>query len=315
MMCTLCNQHPVQARGLCSACYQKARKAGRLGQHGLRQRQQCAVDGCNLLASSKGYCKKHAEQHRRGTLERRLVPDLPGERWAAIEGHPSWWVSTAGRIKSSRKAHEQLILPRFVEGRMLVGDHHLGNVTVHLAVLRAFAPQGVADGGKAVFRDGDPQNAALENLRWDTTTDRIERALAMANGSTSRWAADFAAFWRGDRSALNAFFTEMRALLLATYRKKAATWRHYYPLEAGEYAAATLYALCRSIQRGSLQSLDNLPGWALTAGDNILRQHHCYAVRLIGLESSDDEHSATVADGIGWTMPSPETILLAKEAS
>ena len=51
----------------------------------------------------------------------------------------------------------------------------------------------------------------------------------------------------------------------------------------------------------------------LTAGDNVLRQHHRYAIRLIGLESSDDEHTATVADGIGWTMPSAETCALANE--
>lgn len=80
--------------------------------------------------------------------------------------------------------------------------------------------------------------------------------------------------------------------------------RHYYPLEAGEYAAATLHGLYLAIKRGSLANLDNLTGWVLTAADNIMRQHHRYAIRLIGLESSsDDDHTATVAYGIGWTMP------------
>lgn len=313
MICKLCGQRPAKARGLCSACYQIERKAGRLEQYGARQRKQCAFDGCELPASSKGYCKKHAERHRRGTLDRRQVADIPDERWADIAGHPGLMVSTAGRIKSTRAEHERLMRPRWVDGRMLVGDHFLGNITVHLAVLRAFAPQGETDDGKAFFVDGDPKHTALANLRWETTGDRITRAITMAEGSNSRWAADFIAFWRGDREALNTFFSEMRALLFAMYQKKATAWRHYYPLEAGEYAAATLHGLYLSIKRGSLANLDNLTGWVLTAGDNVLRQHHRYAIRLIGMESSDDELTTTVADGIGWTMPSAETCALARE--
>jgi len=51
----------------------------------------------------------------------------------------------------------------------------------------------------------------------------------MAEASTSPWAADFAAFWKGDRSALDRFFSEMRALLLAAYRSKSAGYSHPYP--------------------------------------------------------------------------------------
>lgn len=313
MMCTLCGLHPVQARGLCATCYRQEKKAGRLDQYGKRQRPQCAVAGCCILASSKGYCKKHAEQHRRGTLERKQVPDLPGERWAAIDGHPSWFVSTAGRIKSARSEHERLVKTRLVDGRMLAGDHGHGNITVHLAVLRAFRPDGEDDGGKVVFMDGDITNAALENLRWDTTTDRVRRAIAMAETSTSPWAADFSAFWQGDKTALDRFFAEMWRLLLASYHAKARTWRHYYPAEAGEYASATIFRAYLSIKRGTLQNLDNLPAWILTAGDRVLLQHNLYARYFVGMEGGDPESDSTVADMIGWTMPSAETVLLARE--
>ena len=64
--------------------------------------------------------------------------------------------------------------------------------------------------------------------------------------------------------------------------------RHYYQLEAGEYAAATLHGLYLAIKRGSLANLDNLTGWVLTAADNIMRQHHRYAIRLIGLVTSTE---------------------------
>jgi hypothetical protein len=275
----------------------------------------CQIDACGKPVHGHGYCRSHYEKWKRRNPSPPKVEDLPGERWADIAGHPGLMISTMGRIKSARRKNERLIKPRLVDGRMLVGDHHLGNITVHLAVLRAFDPAGERDEGKSVFIDGDPKNCALTNLRWDTSADRIERAIAMAEQSPSPWAADFAAFWRGDRSALDRFFFEMRKLLLSVYRRKSATWNHSYPLEAGEYATATLYAVYRSIKRGSVPHLDNLPGLVLTAGDNILRQHHRYAARLTAFASSDDEHTSTVADGIGWTTPSPETLLLAKEAS
>ncbi len=315
MICSQCGQRPARARGLCSACYQIERKAGRLGQHGKRQRQQCAFDGCELLASSKGYCKKHAERHRRGTLERRQVDDLPGERWAEITGHPGWQVSTAGRIKSGRGGHDRLVKVRLVDGRLLAGDHGHGNITVHLAVLRAFQPAGEADGGKAVFLDGDINDPALANLEWETTTDRVRIAILMAEASTSPWAAEFAAFWRGEKRALDRFFLEMRALLLASYQRKAASFRHAYPLEAGEYAASTLFVIYQAIARASLQHLDNLPAWVLAAGDNIFLQHHRYTDGLQGMEGGNEDSTATVADMIGWRHPSAELEAIAREAT
>ena len=102
-------------------------------------------------------------------------------------------------------------------------------------------------------------------------------------------------------------------MLLSMYQQKAATWQHYYPLEAGEYAAATLHNVYLAIRRGAVQHFDNLAGFVLSAADNVMRQHHRYAIRLIGLEISDDDHTATVADGIGWTMPSAEMMAWAKE--
>lgn len=201
-----------------------------------------------------------------------------------------------------------------VDGRMLTYDPLFSDITVPLAVLRAFVPHDESGGEKAIFVDGNRENIRLANLRWETTGDRVARAIAMADGSTSRWAPAFAEFWRGDQQALNDFFKEMRHLVLSAYKKKEENWRYYHPLEPWEYAANTLYKMFVSIRRGSLTSLDNLGSWALTIGASVLRDHHRYAIRLIGLESSgDDESTFIVADSIGWTMPSAETCALANE--
>ena len=95
--------------------------------------------------------------------------------------------------------------PRMVDGRMLVSGHSPceGNVTIHLAVLRAFRP---GESGDSVFIDGDRTNCRLENLRWETTTDRRSAAIAMAERSVNRWSGAFVGFWSGDRAALDGFF-------------------------------------------------------------------------------------------------------------
>ena len=51
MICSLCQERPATSRGLCSACYQRERKAGRLAAHTKRQRPTCSVEGCTELAA------------------------------------------------------------------------------------------------------------------------------------------------------------------------------------------------------------------------------------------------------------------------
>ena len=222
MICSLCQERTATSRGLCPACYQRERKAGRLAAHTTRQRAVCSVDGCAELAASKGLCKRHAEQDRRGALHGGMVvDDLPGERWAEVAGHPGWLVSTEGRIKSNRRGHERLIRTRMVDGRLLAGDKQRGNLALHLAVLRAFCP-GVE--GDAIFADGDAGNCRLANLRWQTVDDRRARAVAMAESSASRFAPAFLRYWQGDNAALDSFFEEMRRLLIVVVPRKMATF-------------------------------------------------------------------------------------------
>ena len=306
MICTICQERPATSRGLCSACYQRERKAGRLAAHTTRQRAVCSVDGCAELAASKGLCKRHAEQARRGTLHGgRAVADLPGERWADVDGHPGWLVSTEGRIKSCRRGHERLIHSRMVDGRLLAGDKQRGNLALHLAVLRAFCP-GVA--GDAIFVDGDAGNCRLANLRWQTVEDRRARAVAMAESSASRFAPAFLRYWQGDNAALDSFFEEMRRLLIVVVPRKMATFDTLTDTE--DIIMATLSRLAISINRASLTTLDNLTAYVCTIADRYMLAEHL-AVRTNSPLESDE--GVPVADMVHWCHPSAEMVAESRE--
>lgn len=306
MICTLCQERPAISRGLCSACYQRERKAGRLAAHTTRQRRACTVDGCTELAASRGLCKRHAEQDRRGTLHGgTLVPDLPGERWADVDGHPGWLVSTEGRLKSTRSGHERLIRTRMVDGRLLAGDKQHGNLFLHLAVLRAFCP-GVE--GDAIFVDGDAGNCRLANLRWQTVDDRRARAVAMAEASTNRFAPAFARYWRGNSASLDSFFEEMRRLLIVVVPRKMATFDTLTDTE--DIIMATLSRLAISINRASLTTLDNLTAYVCTIADRYMLAEHLAARMNSQLESDE---GVPVADMIHWCHPSAEMAAMARE--
>ena len=306
MICTLCQERTATSRGLCPACYQRERKAGRLAAHTTRQRAVCSVDGCAELAASKGLCKRHAEQARRGTLHGgSVVADLPGERWADVDGHPGWRVSTEGRLKSARRGHERLIHTRMVDGRLLAGDKQRGNLALHLAVLRAFCP-GIE--GDAVFADGDAGNCRLANLRWQTVDDRRARAVAMADASSSRFAAAFACYWRGDSSALNGFYEEMRRLLIVVVPRKMATFDALTDTE--DIIMATLSLLAISINRVRLTTLDNLTAYVCTIADRYMLAEHLAARMNSPLESDE---GVPVADMVHWCHPSAEMVAESRE--
>ena len=210
MMCPDCGKRPVKAKGLCGACYARQRRTC--------GGKPCAIAGCERPAVSRGLCSKHAQQAKR-QANARTVPDLPGELWRAIDGHPRWMISDHGRVKSLRGQHERLLVPRIVNGRMFIEDKRGAGkgFAVHLQVLRTFHPEATGD---PVFIDGNILNARLDNLRWDTRQDKLNRAIAMAEASTSPWGPAFAAYWRGDNHALDEFFVEMKARLARTLNRK-----------------------------------------------------------------------------------------------
>lgn len=270
----------------------------------------CKVEGCDKPHSSHGYCKNHCEKWKRGTLLPRLIPSLPGEEWKEIPGHSGLWISSCGRVKNTRKTHERLMKSRLVDGRMLVGDHFLGNVTVHLAVLRAFRPEGETDGCKSVFLDGDVTNVCLDNLRWDTRTDRTRRAVKIAQESENKWAEDFEKFWMGDRRALDRFWEEMRRLLVVIVPRKIEGWKMGYAPDIDDVICTALSNMFISVHNASFSHLDNTNAYLYSIVDTILATHWKYSSLLTPMETYNDEFgTSSILDAIGWSEPSAEMVV------
>lgn len=59
MNCLICERRPMRQRGMCNACYSKARRMGTIA---VRQRaapRLCAVPGCGERTRSLDWCKRH----------------------------------------------------------------------------------------------------------------------------------------------------------------------------------------------------------------------------------------------------------------
>ena len=302
MMCADCGVKSAFAKGLCKTCYaRQRRKAGG---------KPCSVEGCSLPAVSRGMCSKHAQQRNRQAAKR-CIPDLDDEKWVEIENHPKWMISTMGRVKSLRGLHERLIVPRIVNGRLFVEDKKHGGFAVHLQVLRTFHPEATGD---PVFFDGNILNARLDNLRWDTRADKLNRAISMAEASASQWGPAFAAYWRGDNHALDAFFSEMAARLGRMLNRRIEQWQRGYHLSVDEVVHVTLVKLFFAIHAATITQLEGIVSYALSVSDTVLKRHWRYTGPLIAMSTQgDDGVDVSVLDASGWCSPSAELVAMGRE--
>lgn len=244
----------------------------------------------------------------------RTIPDLPGERWQQINGHPGWLISTEGRVKSTRGRDERLIKPRLANGRLFIEDKTLHrSFAVHLQVLKTFSPDSTGD---PVFVDGNILNPSLSNLKWETRVEKLQRVITMAEHSRSPWGKDFAAYWRGDKHALDGFFSEMRIYLLKAVRKKVDTFQGgWFPMDLDGLVHATLVKFFFSVHAATIKGLEGLNGYLLTIADNILRRHWRYVKALVPIESSGGETVGDVTniDVAGYAHPSAELVAMYRE--
>ena len=300
MICGDCGKKEAFAKGLCQTCYARARRKN--------GKKLCSVEGCGLPAVGKGLCSKHAQRAKRHA-NARAIPDLPGEEWRDINGHPGWMISTMGRVKSLRGMHERLIVPRVINGSLFVDDRANGSFAVHLMVFKTFRPEASGD---LMFIDGNRLNPSLENLKGDTRAEKIQRAIAMAEGSPSKWADDFAAYWRGDNRALDTFFIEMRKYLLKAVSKKLSTFWGFFCLDIDEIVHETIVKFFFSIHSATIKCLDGLHGYLLTISDNILRRHWRYSRPLMPINPANEE-GLTNIDIAGYHHPSAEMVAMYNE--
>lgn len=304
MICSDCGKKEAFAKGFCQACYARARrKSGN---------KPCSIDGCDRPATSKGLCSKHAQRATRAARATQ-VPALPGEEWQILDKHPKWMISTMGRVKSLRGLHERLIVPRIVNERLFVEDKRANSsFAVHLMVLKTFIPE---SSGDPIFIDGNLLNVRLDNLKWDTRQEKVLKAATMAEQSTSKWGPAFAAYWRGDKRALDCFFAEMRLYLLKALRRKLDAFWGEYRQDLDGLVHSTLVKFFFSIHAASIKSLDGITGYLLTIADNLLCKHWRYSRPLVPISCGGEVGSdVTNIDTAGYAHPSAELEAMARES-
>ena len=304
MICTDCGKKKAFAKGLCSTCY--ARQRRKFG------KKKCRMDGCERPAVTKGMC---ARCYKRSLVKIEPVADLPGERWEKIPGHPKMVISTMGRVKSLRNVHEKLITPQIKDGRLVVIDWKVRkNFSVHIKVLEIFRPGEVGD---PIFKDGNRLNPALENLEVDTRERRIERAIALAEQSTSPFASAFIAYWRGDRKALDNFFADIFGYLYSAVSGKLATWGNWYKIDIADVVHAALLDFFWTVYNGRIKHFDNLKALILDMADHVISRHWKYTRFLTPLNFQSDgsgEDEITKIDDFGYAHPSAELVAMYQEA-
>lgn len=95
----------------------------------------------------------------------RPIDPRRGEVWATVPGHPGYWVSSTGRVRSRRGVLKQH--PGDDAGHLAVAFTGRRHFLVHRLVAERFVPN--PEGYPLVRHlDGDPANNDYRNLAWGT---------------------------------------------------------------------------------------------------------------------------------------------------
>lgn len=163
------------------------------------------------------------------------VFNLPREVWASIPGHPGYWVSSEGRVRSRRGILKRN--PRH-SGHLAVDLPGRKTVYVHRLVALAFIPN--PDGLPMVMHgDDDPSNNRVANLSWGTAAQNNADAWARGRNRAKRAAPHGSRpkYQRGCRcpacTAANTEFDRQRRATNPRFveQQRAAKRRHYLKLK------------------------------------------------------------------------------------
>lgn len=109
------------------------------------------------------------------------VVNLSHEVWASIPGHPGYWVSSEGRVRSRRGVLKPSAGKR--AGHLSVDLPGARGAYVHRLVALAFIPNPDAS-PMVLHADDDPMNNRAVALRWGTAAENV--ADAYTNGRRHR---------------------------------------------------------------------------------------------------------------------------------
>lgn len=109
------------------------------------------------------------------------VVNLDREVWASIPGHPGYWVSSEGRVRSPRGVLKPTKSNR--AGHLAVDLPSARGVRVHRLVALAFIPNPDAL-PMVLHAEDDPTDNRAVSLRWGTAAENV--ADAYANGRLRR---------------------------------------------------------------------------------------------------------------------------------
>lgn len=323
MTCSVdgCNK-PAKGHGLCPMHLQRLQRYGSVDGKKEKVERKCSVAGCERKHYAGGYCEMHRSQLRkRGTIDDISVDDLLGEEWAPIDGRNGVMISTLGRVKSIRKRHEKLLTPRLSKadgtalgGTVLVSDNQAGkDINVAMEVLRAFHPNIHGD-FKPHFKDGDRTNCCADNLAWYGYDVLIEKAIAAAEASDSKWADCFLKYWHGDKAALDEFFVEMRTRLQRWLPRRLERMGVSWYADIEDHVQNALVNAFMAIKRGMVTDFEHITGWVFKIAENIVNWWVRYAAPLkLDTILNKDGEEYHMADMIGFCHPSAEMTAIFNE--
>jgi hypothetical protein len=310
--CSECNQKHY-AKGLCRDCYYKQK--GTVGGKDLGGKR-CTIADCDMPHYGKGLCRQHYNRIvHAGTLDSKIIPDLPGEAWVEIDRPDcrGLLVSNMGRVKSIRRRDEVLIGTRMTKVNpqekqlsCIAANDNGHNIIVHMEVLRAFRPNSDGD-FQAVFIDGDRSNCRADNLRWYGQDYLVGKAITMAEASDHPLADCFLRFWHGETNALNDWFAEQRQMIARFLRARLDLFGVPYYVDIDDCVQSSIVSIFVGLRRGMIDNLYKLQAWCLGIAKTTLASGIRDLIPAVPImRAGDDGSEFCLADYHGWCHPSAE---------